>query len=334
MNDLSLKERWQLLRDEEPGIRTRNAARRLDVSELELLCTELDSTVTHLVDDFRSLLLRMEETEHVMALTRNDHCVHEVKGHYTKVSFSDSSAHGLVLADNIDLRLFMNRWAYGVAVETPWKGGLRRSFQFFDSAGTAVHKIYMTNRTNLEAYQTLVDDFRAAEPPAMDLDPVAPPADIEPDESIDVAGFKEAWRNLRDTHDFFGMLRRFGVRRDQAMRLAPDEMVDPLDPAVVVDLLEEIRDSETPLMVFAGNWGCIQIFTGRINKLVETGPWYNILDPGFNLHLKTGAVDRAFRVRKPTDDGIVTSLELQDEMGQPIARFFGERKPGQAEDPN
>jgi putative hemin transport protein len=36
-------------------------------------------------------------------------------------------------------------------------------------------------------------------------------------------------------------------------------------------------------------------------------------------------------VRKPTIDGLVTSLELFDAEGQTIAMLFGERKPGSTE---
>ena len=36
-------------------------------------------------------------------------------------------------------------------------------------------------------------------------------------------------------------------------------------------------------------------------------------------------------VRKPTSDGVVTSVEAFDAQGNNMAMFFGERKPGQPE---
>src|SRR5262245_47905157 len=81
-------------------------------------------------------------------------------------------------------------------------------------------------------------------------------------------------------------------------------------------------------MVFVGNRGCLQIHTGEVHKIVPLGPWINVMDPGFNLHLRTDAVTEAWIVRKPTDDGIVTSLELFDANGETIALLFGARKPG------
>ena len=53
-----------------------------------------------------------------------------------------------------------------------------------------------------------------------------------------------------------------------------------------------------------------------------------ILDPKFNLHLKMPSIKQAYIVRKPTEDGIVSSLELFDETGDLIVYFFGARKPG------
>jgi len=58
------------------------------------------------------------------------------------------------------------------------------------------------------------------------------------------------------------------------------------------------------------------------------GPWINVLDPGFNLHLREDLVTQVWLVKKPTTDGVVTSIELFDAQGEFIAYFFGKRKPG------
>ena len=71
----------------------------------------------------------------------------------------------------------------------------------------------------------------------------------------------------------------------------------------------------------------IQIHTGPVRQLRRTGPWYNVLDPKFNLHLDTTAIASSWVVNKPTSDGWVTSLELYAANGDLIAQFFGERKP-------
>jgi putative hemin transport protein len=87
-------------------------------------------------------------------------------------------------------------------------------------------------------------------------------------------------------------------------------------------------------MIFVGNANCIQIHTGEVSKLVTVGPWFNVLDPEFNLHLREDHIHEAWVIRKPTRDGDVTSVELFDAKGDIIAQLFGKRKPGLPEDPN
>ena len=151
------------------------------------------------------------------------------------------------------------------------------------------------------------------------------------DTDIDVAGFKAAWRALEDTHDFFAMLRRFGVRREQSLRLIGDEFCRPLDRAAVRPLLNAASSENLPIMIFVGSKGVIQIHTGLVSNIVEMGPWINVMDPGFNLHLRLDMIASSYIVRKPTRDGIVTSVELFDADGELIAMLFGKRKPGEVE---
>src|SRR3546814_4658978 len=71
-------------------------------------------------------------------------------------------------------------------------------------------------------------------------------------------------------------------------------------------------------MIFVGSPGMVQIHTGPVTTLKQVGPWFNVLDPGFNLHLRDGDITEAWVVRKPTRDGIVTALEVYDAEGRQI----------------
>jgi putative hemin transport protein len=88
-------------------------------------------------------------------------------------------------------------------------------------------------------------------------------------------------------------------------------------------------------MVFVGSGGCIQIHTGPVHTIrpMDTADarWINVLDPGFNLHLRTDRIAAVWAVEKPTADGVVTSVEAFDHDGELMAMFFGERKPGKPE---
>jgi putative hemin transport protein len=135
---------------------------------------------------------------------------------------------------------------------------------------------------------------------------------------------------MTDTHEFFGLLRRFDVARLQALRLVGAEFARPVALSSARQLLETAAVDGTKIMVFVANPSCIQIYSGQVHRVKVVDAWLNVLDPQFNLHLREDAIASAWVVNKPTRDGIVTSLELFDANGENIALFFGYRKEGDA----
>ena len=328
----SLKQQWDNLKAETPHLRIRNAAEQLGVSEAELLATQTGETVTRLRPEFADLLSEVESLGKVMGLTRNDECVHERKGVYLNPDFSNPHA-GIFLGEDIDMRIFLTHWAKAYAVSETSEHGDRKSLQFFGKDGLAIHKIYLTADSNTEAYDALVAKYKADDQ-TTEESTVAVPLNIDEksDSDIDVAGFQSTWENLKDTHEFFGMLRKFGVTRTQALRLAPNEnFAKQVDKEVVVKMLEGAAATKLPIMVFVGNRGNIQIHTGLVRKTMWLNDWFNVMDPDFNLHLDMSKIAQVWVVRKPTADGEVTALEVYNELGDIIVQFFGKRKPGNPE---
>lgn len=329
MNIVELKSLWESFKLENPKVRIRDAAKHLGSSEAELLSTSIGTSVTRLSNDFQQILKEVEVLGKVMALTRNDFCVHERKGVYSNVSFTGPM--GLALNPDIDLRLFMFTWASAFAVD---ENG-RRSLQFFAKDGGAIHKIYLTENSNQSAYGDLVNKFRAEDQHSdLLITEARPSADEKPDAEVDVLSFREQWLGLKDTHDFHGLLKNFGLSRTQGLRLAPENHAIQVPYDALKNLLHKVAETELEVMVFTGNKGCIQIHTGALKNLVQAGPWFNVLDPDFNMHLREDGIEAVWLVRKPTSDGIVTSVEVFDAKGEVIVQFFGKRKPGIAENDN
>ena len=84
-------------------------------------------------------------------------------------------------------------------------------------------------------------------------------------------------------------------------------------------------------MIFVGNRGCVQIFTGAVEKVVPMKGWLNIFNPTFTLHLLDETIAESWVTRKPTADGHVTSLELFAADGTQIAQLYGQRTEGDPE---
>lgn len=330
MNTLTdLKQQWEDLKANQPKIRIRNAAKELGVNEMELLATQLGDNVTKLKPEFAAILQEIESLGKVMALTRNNECVHERKGIYLNPDFSSPHAQFFV-GEDIDMRIFLNDWKTAFAVVEKSEHGERKSLQFFGKDGEAIHKIYLVPQSNVEAFDTLVEKYKDEDQqtiPATEI--IENNVTEKPDNEIDVEGFQQAWVELKDTHNFFTMLRKFGVTRTQALRLAPtDYHAKQISNEAIVQFLEKSAETQMPIMVFTGNKGNIQIHTGEIKRTMWYENWFNILDPDFNMHLDMSKIASTWIVRKPTEDGIVTAIEVFNDKGEIIVQFFGKRKPG------
>lgn len=325
-----LRRDWLRLRTDEPALRARDVARRLGVSEGELIASRCCDDVIRLRQDWPALINALPGLGRVMALTRNAYCVHEKKGTYDHIDIH--GALGLVLSGDIDLRLFLNHWVHGFAVRDETRGRTLRSLQFFDADGSAVHKIYAQPGTDETAWNRLVTRFTAAlQSPLLEPAAIAPSWPTVDDDQIDIAALRAGWAALRDPHDFVGLLKRCRASRLQAMHLAGAAFTRRVDNSAMHRVLTQASHSSLPLMVFVASAGVVQIHTGPVRQVKRLGPWLNVLDDGFNLHLREDCIVESWVVRKPVPEGVVTSLELYARDGTLIAQVFGERKPGRAE---
>ena len=311
-------------------LRNREAAQALGVSEGEALAAFVGQHVVRLEPRFIELFEEMPQLGEVMALTRNEAAVHEKDGPYEHMSHNADV--GLALGQAIDLRIFYRNWASGFAVREEIEHGLQKSLQFFDAQGQAVHKVFLRPHSNHAAFDALVERWQMPDQiDGLTLENAPLPIPMRLDSSIDLSGFHAAWDAMTDTHQFFGLLRTFGLTRTQALRLAEPQRARPVAVDTLEIVLKRAAEIELPIMVFVGNHGMIQIHTGPVKQIRVMGPWLNVIDPGFNLHLRADMIASAWVVSKPTHDGVVTSLELFDEDGANIAMLFGARKPGTPE---
>ncbi|MBL8376382.1 MAG: hemin-degrading factor [Burkholderiales bacterium] len=320
----------------EKNLRNRDAAAALGVTEGEVIASGVGSNqgfgAIRLKGDYAAMIARLETLGDVMALTRNESVVHERVGTYRNASHEGHV--GLVVGEDIDLRIFYSHWKHGFAVTEDTPRGPQRSLQIYDAAGAAVHKVFLKPQSSLEEYTRLVDDWTAAEQSAgISVIPAAVKTTPRPDAEIDVDGLQLAWAGMKDTHEFFGLLKKFSVARTQALRLVGDDFAYRVGHGATLAMLESAAAAALPIMCFVGNPGIIQIHTGPVVNIKVMGDWVNVLDPAFNLHLRADRIAQSWVVQKPTTEGTVTSLELFDGEGETIAMFFGKRKPGVPELP-
>lgn len=317
-------------RADNPKMRERDLAAQLGISEVEFVAAWVGEGTRRLdprVDDF---LLGMEALGEVMALTRNESAVHEKIGVYDKVVPGKHAA--LALGENIDLRIFPRHFVHGYAVaKTDGDGVVKRSLQFFDASGDAVHKVHLRDASNVEAYEALAEKLLHPEQ-VQAVDVVAPVAVItNADSAVDADDLRARWAAMTDVHQFVQILRDLKISRLQSARLVGEEFAWPVDGSAVSAMMGESAETGIPIMCFVGSRGCIQIHSGPIAKIAPMGPWLNVMDETFHLHLRLDHIAEVWAVRKPATEGHVTSLEAYDKNGELIIQFFGKRKEGSLE---
>jgi len=307
-------------------MRERDFARIHSISEAELVAAETSRSVIRLQPNVGTLLNGLVACGEIMTLTRNESAVHEKIGPVEKVVVGPMAS--MTLGEQIDLRIFPTRWKFGFSAEKPTdEGGVRRSLQFFDGQGVAVFKVHARPATNLEAWALLVEKLRHADQSdSIVLEPA--PATDATGAPADVTALREQWSAMTDTHQFFPMLKKLNLPRLEALEMVGEDYAWQLDHSAVKGLFDAVAGTDLPVMAFVGNKGCIQIHSGPITNVKPMGPWLNVMDETFHLHLRLDQIASAWAVRKPTSDGHVTSVEVYDASRELIIQFFGQRQEG------
>ena len=337
----TLAQRWSQLHQAQPKLHPRDAARQLGVSEAQLLAAGTTWQATRLgadAKDIQALYEHLPELGRIKAITRNDDVVLERAGEVAPIRRDEQGrvVPGTGLAGGaIDLRFGAAQWGSAFAVVQPGRDGkTSRSLQFFDRHGQAVHKIYLDNDQHVADFERLVGQFRSPDQrAALQVEPLpasAPSVRGNPS-SADIAELRQSWQELTDVHQFPRLLRELKLSREQALELIGSQSAWRIGPQALQLLIEDASSRHQPIMVFVSNGGMTQIYSGLIDKTAIKGEWYNASAVDFELHVRSGAIHHGWVVRRPTDHGIVTSVEFYDAAGRQLVNFFSRRDRGQPE---
>ncbi|NJS39160.1 MAG: hemin-degrading factor [Rhodobacteraceae bacterium] len=308
---------------ENPKLRERDLAAQLGVSEAALQAAHVGLGVTRIAAGPDGLIPRLAALGEVMALTRNASAVHEKVGRYDNYQGGQHAA--MVLTDDIDLRIFPQHWVHGFAVTRDTDEGPRHSLQVFDAAGDAVHKVFLRDGSDVAAWQALVADLATGDTSqTLATTPAPEPEGARADPAkLDI--LRSEWARMTDTHQFMRLTAKLKYNRLGAYRTVGLPFAQPLAVSAVDTVLTEVAAAGIAVMVFVGNRGCIQIHSGPIKTLRPMGPWQNVMDPRFNLHLRTDHIAEVWLVKKPTKRGDAISVEGFDAEGRQILQIFGQR---------
>ena len=319
--------RWLELKEQHPGKYARDIAGLLGISEAELTFARVGHDAWRLRGDTREIFAALESVGETKCICRNEYAVHEQVGAFTNQHLSGHA--GLVLNPRaLDLRLFLNQWASVFHIKEATARGERQSIQFFDHQGDALLKVYATDNTDTAAWNELLQHFIVTENAPLALKAAETPVN---ETAADAVTVDREWRAMTDVHQFFTLLKRHNLTRQQAFERVADDLACKVPNGALAQLLDAALKDGNEIMVFVGNRGCVQIFTGVVEKVVPMKGWLNIFNPTFTLHLLEETIAETWITRKPTADGHVTSLELFAHDGTQIAQLYGQRTEGEPE---
>lgn len=310
------------LKQTEPRLRERDLAQRLGISEAAYLQAHIGLGISRLKPAFENIMQSMALLEEVLLITRGDAVVHEITGSYRDLHVKNGIG---IAMGQVDVRLFLRNWHYGFVLDEPYTQ--RRSLQFFDAYGVAVHKVFATDETDLMAWNRLVQTY-VDHHDAGDMDIWMMPSPLIHDAQLsdsEIERYRQDWDALQEVHEFYELLKGYALdtNRIRAFELAGANRAYRLHTDSVEQLMTALSLNEVASKIIVGNSGCVQIFSGVIKQLVRYGKWFNVLDPHFNLHLDTDSISQVWLIKRPSRYGQITSIEAFDAQGETILTLFG-----------
>jgi putative hemin transport protein len=283
----------------------REIAARRGVSEGALVEALVGGQVVRLRTDWPLTLHRLGAVGPVICVTDNHLATIETIAIYHNIATRGPAAQ---ISDlRTDLCLFLSEWRTGFAVTEEGALAPRRSLQFFDARGTAVHKVLIPAGGDTDAFDDLVrrqasenqhPTVEGQPAPTPTVDPGSPThPDSTPDSSLPLIHSIDIAPAQRPAEPLW------------SRRVAKESLGYVLETAIA---------AEMPLLLMVGNRGAVHNHAGPLQGLKRLDGWLTIRDPEFNLHVDESGVESAWVVRKVTPDGVVTSLELYDRGGEMI----------------
>lgn len=288
--------------------------------------------------DIKSFIADLEGLGKVKCITRNSGaiCIQEgfLKNQYLNGyrEINISAEAGLILNPGaLDLRIFFKHWVHVFFIEQFRHNQIQKSFQFFSSDGTAMCKIYLTEDSCPENLNVILNKYNSKNQTPVFFkkennikNVTAVTAETNPKE-IDLA-----WRKMKEVHDFYLLMRKYNLERQAIFDMVGDDLAYKVDKDSLYKILSLGKDKGESLAVFIANKGCVQIYTGKIKLLFEKDGWLNFSNEGVRIHV-TKEISECWVVRKPSEFGFVTSLEVFNLDGEQVIQVYGQRDEGEPE---
>lgn len=230
-------------------LRIRDISNKLNVSEAELLSLSVNDSVSFLsINDFNQFFTYLlSNIDKVMFLIRSEFVVHEkIIIPFQYKIINDS----IINKKNNSLLIKFNSETFKYSFFEIKRHNNRnlKSFQFFDYYGTSILKIYLKGKKDVE-FENLANQYK-----------IEYKYQIQKDFTSDkYIQFKNKHSDKIPPHSDFKLTLR--------------------------QLLNGIAKKSIPVNIYAFGIECMQCHSDIIKNIVDYGPWLNVMDKNFNIHV-------------------------------------------------
>jgi putative hemin transport protein len=244
------------------GLNNRATARKLGISERELIASACGDFATRLRPEFSALLAALTVLGEIKCVVRNPWAVLERAGTIEAVQPSGSD-HIVVRADRFVLDCDVGLWDAAFALEEAGARGDKLSMQFFTAAGVSAAKFFLREMDRVEAFRALAHAYSASEQTAN-----------EPVTAAAAAAYMPLERLVAARHD--GL---FNFLKAASSSAVPLQLVMRSGTATLttVKRIERVKRS-------------------------DKGAWVNVLDDGLDVHLHEESLRYVRLRRDPDKD--------------------------------
>ena len=285
-NRKNLKSKWENLLKSDKKIRIRDAAKKLGVSELELLVTKINDEVQYLlINDFHKFFISLfENIKSLMFLIRNDVSVHEKTVNSSDLKISKDGFINCSESRSPFLNIDFNNFIHCFYESKIHAGRRLCSLQIFDYFGDSVIKIYNRDdginfericKKNISLYENQVENISKSK--------------------------------IHKNFEYINSVNRYFMNPKLTIR---EEKISNDFLRKVFDLVSK---NNFPIQIHLVGNNCIQYHRDIIKNIKIFGPWFNVMDKNFNLHLMDENIETTKLIEFSKDDKKYFSLEFFDD---------------------
>ena len=296
LNDLKKAYTSFIKKPENEKLRIKDIANHLKVSEAELLSCQIDSSNLKYLKilDYNIFFKDLFKSKKVMFLIRSNYIVHEkvvicseIEYHKNKIFYKDKKS----LIDFNYHKIENSFFEKKIHQNKPLL-----SFQFFDKYGHAILKIFLKSK-DYNIFESLADKFS-----------------FTYDYSLQ--------KNLYQNNEIIDQKKSINLdsqKNQNTKKIKTDNLI-------LRTILEYASQNKFPIQIHASGNHSVQYHFGLVRNIMDFGPWINVIDKNFNIHVMENKISNNFITINEINGKCFYQIQILDENNNLILLISADDK--------